>query len=75
MWDFQHPVVPTNFLSLEDVGRLGAWCMREFFSKPQRAERILYGSQYHELARLCVRDFMQNIGNFEQAATKGEVYV
>lgn len=74
-WDFQHPVVPTDYLSIEDIGRLGAWCMREFFSKPQRAERVLYSRQYHELARLCVRDFIQNINKFEDAATKGEVYV
>ena len=67
--------MPTNTLSIEDVGRLGAWCMREFFSKPQRAERILYDKTYHELARLCVRDFIGNISNFEKAATEGEVYV
>lgn len=67
-WDFQHPVVPTNYLSKEDVGRLGSWCMREFFSVVERVERLFTGP-YHELARLCVRDFIENINKFEKAAT------
>jgi len=73
-WDFQHPVVPTDSLNIPDVGRLGAWCMREFFSKTERIERLLYGP-YHELAKLCVKDFMENIKNFEKASTKGDIYV
>jgi len=73
-WDFQHPVVPTQFLSIEDVGRLGSWCMREFFSRPDRIQRIMT-SDYSELAKLCIRDFMENISKFEAAATKGETYV
>jgi len=69
-WDFQHPVVPTNKLSMDDVGRLGAWCVREFFGKPERAERLFTGN-YHELAKLCVKDYMANVGNFEKGATEG----
>jgi anaerobic magnesium-protoporphyrin IX monomethyl ester cyclase len=73
-WDFQHPVVPTKYLSIEEVGRLGSWCMREFFSKPHRIHRIMT-SKYSELAKLCVKDFMANISKFEAAATKGDLYV
>jgi len=73
-WDFQHPVVPTYHLSIEEVGRLGSWCMREFFSKPHRIHRIM-ASNYSELAKLCVKDFMANISKFEAAATKGDLYV
>jgi len=53
-WDFQHPVVPTKYLSVEEVGRLGSWCMREFFSRPHRIHRIMSGN-YSELAKLCVK--------------------
>ena len=53
-WDFQHPVVPTKYLSIEEVGRLGSWCMREFFSKPYRIHRIM-ASRYSDLAKLCVK--------------------
>ncbi len=73
-WDFQHPVVPTKHLSVEEVGRLGSWCMREFFSRSHRIHRIMSG-RYHELAKLCVKDFMANISKFEAAATKGDLYV
>jgi radical SAM superfamily enzyme YgiQ (UPF0313 family) len=73
-WDFQHPVVPTKHLSIEEVGRLGSWCMREFFSRPHRIHRIM-GGRYHELAKLCIKDFMANISKFEAAATKGDLYV
>jgi len=63
-WDFQHPVVPTDHLSVEEVGRLGAWCMREYYSKPERIHRI-FTSNYDEKVKLCVKDFMSNIAKWE----------
>jgi len=66
-WDFLHPVIPTKFLPVSEVGRLGAWCMREFYSKPERIHRIME-SDYDELVKLCVMDFMNNISKFEQAS-------
>lgn len=64
-WDFQHPVVPTEHLTIEEVGRLGAWCMREYYSKPERIHRI-FTSNYDEKVKLCVKDFMNNISKFER---------
>jgi len=63
-WDFQHPVIPTDHLSIEDVGRLGAWCMREYYSKPERIHRI-FSSNYDNRVKLCVKDFMSNISKWE----------
>ncbi len=63
-WDFQHPVIPTDHLSVEDVGRLGAWCMREYYSKPERIHRIME-SDYDVRVKLCVKDFMSNIAKWE----------
>ncbi len=63
-WDFQHPVIPTDFLSIDDVGRLGSWCMREYYSKPERIHRIME-SDYDIRVKLCVKDFMNNISKFE----------
>jgi magnesium-protoporphyrin IX monomethyl ester (oxidative) cyclase len=74
VWDFHHPVVPTKHLSLEELGRIGSWCQMEFFNRSQRIERIMEGS-YSPLVKLCVKDFMSNVSNFERAATAGEVYV
>ncbi len=73
-WDFQHPVIPTKYLSIEDVGRLGAWCMREFYSRPERIHRIME-SNYDLLVKLCVKDFMSNINKFETASKKEKLYV
>ncbi len=67
-WDFHHPVVPTKHLTIEDVGRLGGWCMREFYSKPERIHRIME-SEYDDLVKLCVKDFMNNIAKFEKASS------
>ena len=63
-WDFQHPIIPTDFLSIEDVGRLGSWCMREYYSKPERIHRIME-SDYDIRVKLCVKDFMNNISKWE----------
>ncbi len=64
VWDFQHPVIPTENLSIEEVGRLGAWCMREYYSKPERIHRIME-SNYNIKVKLCVKDFMNNIAKWE----------
>ncbi len=64
-WDFQHPVIPTDHLSVEEVGRLGAWCMREYYSKPERIHRI-FTSNYDEKVKLGVKDFMDNIKKWEE---------
>ncbi len=69
-WDFQHPVVPTDHLSIEDVGRLGAWCMREYYSKPERIQRI-FTSNYDMKVKLCVKDFMSNIAKWEANSRVG----
>ncbi|MCA9394624.1 MAG: radical SAM protein [Candidatus Omnitrophica bacterium] len=64
LWDFQHPVIPTDHLTIEEVGRLGAWCMREYYSKPERIHRIM-SSDYDMKVKLCVKDFMNNISKWE----------
>lgn len=73
-WDFLHPVVPTEHLSIEDLGRLGAWGMREFYSKPGRIQRILE-SNFDELAKLCFHDVMSGLGKWEAGAVKGEKHI
>jgi len=73
-WDFLHPVIPTDHLSIEDLGRLGSWCMREFFSKPGRINRIME-SNFDPLAKLCFQDVMAGINKWEAGATKGEIHV
>lgn len=73
-WDFLHPVVPTDHLTIEDLGRLGAWSMREFFSKPGRIQRIMT-SNFDPLAKLCFQDVMQGVTKWEEGAVKGETHI
>lgn len=73
-WDFLHPVIPTDNLSIEDLGRLGAWCMREFYSKPGRIHRILE-SNFDPLAKLCFQDVMGNVGQWEAGAVEGKTHI
>ncbi|MBN1870401.1 MAG: radical SAM protein [Candidatus Omnitrophica bacterium] len=73
-WDFLHPVVPTDHLTIEELGRLGAWGMREFYSKPGRIQRILQ-SNFDELAKLCFKDVMNGVGKWEAGAVKGEKHI
>jgi anaerobic magnesium-protoporphyrin IX monomethyl ester cyclase len=73
-WDFLHPVIPTDHLTIEDLGRLGSWCMREFFSKPGRINRIME-SNFDMLAKLCFQDVMSGVGRWEAGATKGEAHI
>ena len=73
-WDFLHPVMDTEHLTMADYGRLGSWCMREFFSKPGRVQRIMY-SNFDPLAKLCFQDVMRGVSKWEAGATKGEKHV
>lgn len=73
-WDFEHPIIPTKHLTIERLGELTSWSMREFFSKPGRVMRIME-SNYHELAKLVFRDYLDNLSKFEDVATKGVTYV
>jgi len=73
-WDFLHPVVPTEHLSIEDLGRLGAWGMREFYAQPGRMQRI-FDSPFDELAKLCFKDVMAGVGKWEAGAVKGEKHI
>lgn len=73
-WDFLHPVMATKHLSVEDYGRLGSWCMREFFSKPGRIQRIMT-SNFDPLAKLCFQDVMKGVTKWEEGAVKGEKHI
>ncbi|MGE5216998.1 MAG: B12-binding domain-containing radical SAM protein [Chloroflexota bacterium] len=42
-WDALHSIMPTRYLSREELGKLSAWANREFYSKPERIERICNG--------------------------------
>jgi anaerobic magnesium-protoporphyrin IX monomethyl ester cyclase len=42
-WDALHSIMPTRYLSRDELGKLSAWANREFYRKPERIERIRHG--------------------------------
>ena len=38
-----HSIMPTRYLSREELGKISAWANREFYRKPERIERIRHG--------------------------------
>jgi anaerobic magnesium-protoporphyrin IX monomethyl ester cyclase len=42
-WDAIHTTMPTRYLSRKELGEISAWANREFFSRPDRIERIHHG--------------------------------
>lgn len=42
-WDALHSVMPTRHLSREQLERISSWANREFYSKPERIERVRNG--------------------------------
>ncbi len=42
-WDAIHTVMPTRYLSRQELGEICGWANREFFAKPARIERIQNG--------------------------------
>ncbi len=42
-WDAIHTTMATRYLSRKELGEISAWANREFFSRPDRIERIQHG--------------------------------
>jgi radical SAM superfamily enzyme YgiQ (UPF0313 family) len=42
-WDAIHTTMPTRHLSRKELGEISAWANHEFFSRPERIERIQHG--------------------------------
>jgi anaerobic magnesium-protoporphyrin IX monomethyl ester cyclase len=42
-WDAIHTTMPTRYLSRKELGEISAWANHEFFSRPDRIERIRHG--------------------------------
>jgi radical SAM superfamily enzyme YgiQ (UPF0313 family) len=65
-WDFHQPILPTKHLSIPQIADLGSWAFREYFSKPGRIQRAMHNRNYDPLVGTCVRDFMENVPDFQK---------
>jgi radical SAM superfamily enzyme YgiQ (UPF0313 family) len=53
LFDHVHPMMPTKYMTTEEVGMLANWWAEEFFSKPGRADRAL--NNFHPLVGMHAR--------------------
>ena len=74
-WDFHQPIIPTKYLSIPQIADLGSWAFREFYSKPGRIQRAMHNRNYDPLVGVCVRDFMENVSNFQKESHGAKSYV
>ncbi len=69
LWDLEHCVMPTKYLTRQQLGELTAWSFQSFYSKPGRIERILngYTSPY---VRMKFLSFKENAAKYEKGAAE-----
>ena len=73
-YDMAHAIMPTKHLSRDDLNRLANWVNREFYSKPERIQRMLYGYS-DPLVGACCRNYMEVVPKVEECFLKGEPFI
>ncbi|MEW5758985.1 MAG: radical SAM protein [Candidatus Omnitrophota bacterium] len=73
-YDMAHAVMPTKYLSRDDLNRFAGWMNREFYSKPERVHRMLYGYT-SPLVGACCRSYMEVVPKVEECFTKGIPFI
>jgi anaerobic magnesium-protoporphyrin IX monomethyl ester cyclase len=74
LYDLEHCVMPTKYLSRQQLGELTGWAFQSFYSKPGRIERILngYTSPY---VRMKFLSFKSNAAKYEKGAAEDAVAI
>ena len=74
LWDLEHSVMPTKYLTRQQLGELTGWAFQSFYSKPGRIERILngYSSPY---VRMKFLSFKENAAKYEKGAAEDAVAI
>ena len=69
LYDLEHCVMPTKYLSRRELGELTGWAFQSFYGKPGRVERILngYSSPY---VRMKFLSFKENAAKYEKGAAE-----
>ncbi|QAT17556.1 hypothetical protein BU251_07415 [Candidatus Velamenicoccus archaeovorus] len=73
-FDMAHALMPTKYLSREEINRLAAWMNREFYSKQKRIQRMLHGYS-SPLVAACCRNYMEVASKAEECFLKGEAFI
>jgi radical SAM superfamily enzyme YgiQ (UPF0313 family) len=74
LYDLEHSVMPTKYLTRQKLGELTGWAFQSFYSKPGRVDRILHGysSPY---VRMKFESFKNNAAKYEKGAAEDKVAI
>ena len=74
LYDLEHCVMPTKYLTRQQLGELTGWAFQAFYSKPGRIERILngYSSPYVRQKFLSMKE---NAAKYEKGAAEDAVAI
>ena len=74
LYDLEHCVMPTRYLTRQQLGELTGWAFKSFYGKPGRVERILngYSSPYIKMKFLS---FKENAAKYEKGAAEDAVAI
>ncbi len=74
LYDLEHCVMPTKYLSRQQLGELTGWAFQSFYSKPGRIERILNGYS-SPLVRQKFLSMKENAAKYEKGAAEDAVAI
>jgi hypothetical protein len=74
LYDLEHCVMPTKYLTRHQLGELTGWAFQSFYGKPGRIDRILngYSSPYVKMKFLS---FKNNAAKYEKGAAEDAVAI
>ena len=74
LWDLEHCIMPTKYLTRKQLGELTAWALQAFYSKPGRIERILngYTAPY---VRMKFLSYKENAAKYKKGAVEDAVAI
>jgi anaerobic magnesium-protoporphyrin IX monomethyl ester cyclase len=74
LYDLEHCVMPTKYLTRPQLGELTGWAFQSFYAKPGRIDRILngYSSPY---VRMKFLSFKNNAAKYEKGAAEDAVAI
>jgi radical SAM superfamily enzyme YgiQ (UPF0313 family) len=74
LYDLEHCVMPTKYLTRHQLGEMTGWAFQSFYGKPGRIDRILngYGSPYVKMKFLS---FKNNAAKYEKGAAEDAVAI
>ena len=74
LYDLEHSVMQTKYLTRQQLGELTGWAFQSFYGKPGRIDRILngYSSPY---VRMKFLSFKNNAAKYEKGAAEDAVAI